>query len=94
MWAGVEEDEVFEWAMAESKLMLKTYGNHPSFLLMALGNEMHADTEYLDSLLKTWHQDKRRVYSGGCNYNRALKDKEVRDQYDFFVGVKGHNAKL
>ena len=94
MWAGMEDDDVFEWAMAESKRMLATYGNHPSFLLMALGNEMHADTEYLDALLKTWHQDPRRVYSGGCNYNRALKDKGIRDQYDFFVGVKGYSEKL
>ncbi|MGB0413582.1 MAG: sugar-binding domain-containing protein [Coraliomargarita sp.] len=94
MWAGVEDDAVFEWVKAESQRMLETYGNHPSFLLMALGNEMHAEPEYLAELLGAWRADKRRVYSGGCNYNRALKDKEVREQYDFFVGVKGYNAKL
>jgi hypothetical protein len=91
MWAGITEDddEKFQWAMAESKRMLETYGNHPSFLLMALGNEMHAEREYLEALLETWRRDKRRVYSGGCNYNRA-----ITDSYDFFVGVKSYNAQI
>ncbi|VGO13571.1 Beta-galactosidase [Pontiella desulfatans] len=94
MWAGLTEEEKFQWALAESKRMLETYGNHPSFLLMALGNEMHAEPEYLAEMLGTWQQDNRRIYSGGCNYNRALKDKAVGEKYDFFVGVKGYSAKL
>jgi len=89
MWANITEDKQFQWAKAESKRMLETYGNHPSFLLMALGNEMYVDREKMGSLLQTWQRDRRRVYTGPCNNNRS-----IIDSYDFVVGVKSYyNAK-
>jgi hypothetical protein len=54
------------WQMRESERILRAYGNHPSFLLMASGNEPHGDSQ--NAWLTQWVErmralDPRRLYT-------------------------------
>ena len=55
-----------EWIRRESERILQEYGNHPSFCLMAHGNEPSGSkqVEYLNELVARWKsEDDRRVYT-------------------------------
>jgi hypothetical protein len=55
----------------ESKRIVKTYGNHPSFVMMAYGNEPGGlkYTEFLTEFVSYWKEtDPRRVYTGGAGW--------------------------
>lgn len=62
-----------QWFRDESDRILKEYGNHPSFCMMAYGNEPGGSRqgEYLSGLIDYWKsKDLRRVYTsaGGWPY--------------------------
>lgn len=62
-----------QWFRDESDRILKEYGNHPSFCMMAYGNEPGGSKqgEYLSGLINYWKsKDLRRVYTsaGGWPY--------------------------
>lgn len=62
---------VDEWIGKESQRMLKAFGNHPSFILMALGNEPHPAPQR-DALLGTLTKDlatadPRRLFCAGTH---------------------------
>jgi len=55
----------------ESDRIIKEYGNHPSFCMLAYGNEPGGEhqEEYLSGLLKYWKsKDNRRVYTSGAGW--------------------------
>ncbi|MDB4901377.1 MAG: beta-galactosidase [Mucilaginibacter sp.] len=55
----------------ESKRISDTYGNHPSFCMLAYGNEPAGKhlTEYLTSFVKYWKaRDNRRLYTTGSGW--------------------------
>ncbi len=55
------------WIYAETERILKTYGNHPSFLLMAYGNEPggHNSGEFLSDYVTYFRlRDPRRLWTG------------------------------
>ncbi|UCE99504.1 MAG: hypothetical protein JSV82_00065 [Planctomycetota bacterium] len=56
----------------ESDRILKTYGNHPSFCLLAYGNEPGGENhiKYLTSLVKHWQakEDPRRLYTTAAGW--------------------------
>lgn len=80
------EPEVDEWShytsarqdsffREESALMLKRYGNHPSFAMMALGNELNADSSLLYKLVDFWEKtDNRHLYTGKIAGNPVLNN--------------------
>ena len=55
-----------KYLMEESKRIIDTYGNHPSFLMMAAGNEPAGDwVSYCNDWVKEMHQyDSTKVYCG------------------------------
>lgn len=60
-----------EWFYAEGDRILKEYGNHPSFCMMAYGNEPGGPNQvkYLSELVDYWHKkDNRRLYTGGAGW--------------------------
>lgn len=73
-WATVGNgDYSDQWFRDESDRILKEYGNHPSFCMMAYGNEPTGANQgkYLSELIAYWKsKDLRRVYtsSGGWPY--------------------------
>lgn len=73
-WATVGDGGYSDqWFREESDRILKEYGNHPSFCLMAYGNEPGGanQVKYLSGLIDHWKsKDLRRAYtsSGGWPY--------------------------
>lgn len=71
-WASVGDGEPQDqWIQAESDRILKEYGNHPSFCLMAYGNEPSGDNQvkYLSGLVDYWKEkDCRRVYTTAAGW--------------------------
>jgi hypothetical protein len=48
----------------EAERIIQTYGNHPSFCFMSMGNELQGDFPRMNNLtLKLKNQDKRRLYT-------------------------------
>lgn len=55
----------------ESERVVKTYGNHPSFCMMAYGNEPSGDNhvKYLTDFVAYWkNKDARRLYTTGAGW--------------------------
>lgn len=86
-----EGKPVDRWLEEETQRILRTYGNHPSFLLMASGNEPGGPEAGRDEYLERWLQrrraeDSRRLYTGGAGWpvlqaNQFLVDSEPRIQH-------------
>ncbi|MFZ5518630.1 MAG: sugar-binding domain-containing protein [Candidatus Zhuqueibacterota bacterium] len=60
-----------KWMYDEANHILDFYGNHPSFCMMAYGNEPAGahQTDYLTKFVSTWkEQDSRRVYTGAAGW--------------------------
>lgn len=62
------------WIVPETDAMMRAYGNHPSFILMAAGNEPGSRTNqpnarFLAALVDQWKaKDTRRLYTAGSNW--------------------------
>lgn len=55
----------------EGKRILKTYGNHPSFAMLCMGNELKDGWEFMDQLVAEFKQmDKRHLYTYSTNNGR------------------------
>ncbi len=62
---------VDKWLYQEGKEIVRRYGNHPSFCMMAYGNEPAGrhQKEYLTKWVEYWKKiDKRRVYTSGAGW--------------------------
>ena len=71
-WAAFGSDpDVDRFAYAEGERILKTYGNHPSFGLLAVSNEPSgaAMNRFFAGILAHWRDtDPRHVYTGGSGW--------------------------
>lgn len=71
-WAVVGNGRyVDEWFYAESERIVDEYGNHPSFCMMAYGNEPHGPnhTQYLAKFVDHWKaKDSRRLYTSAAGW--------------------------
>jgi beta-galactosidase len=72
MWTqGKGVLKIEPWVNAETKCILDTYGNHPSFALMVCGNEFGSSsdvTDFLTQWVTTCKQDPRHIYAGAAGY--------------------------
>ena len=62
---------VDQYIWDESKRIVKAYGNHPSFVMMAYGNEPGGPhhSEFLTKFVTYWKEtDSRRLYTGGAGW--------------------------
>ncbi|HEX6970650.1 MAG TPA: glycoside hydrolase family 2 TIM barrel-domain containing protein, partial [Limnochordia bacterium] len=70
-WARIGEGKpVDEWLYREAECIVRWYGNHPSFVLMAYGNEPHGEHQrYLSEWVAHWRRrDPRRLHTGGSGW--------------------------
>lgn len=71
---GVGEGKpVDRWLEEETQRILRTYGNHPSFVLMASGNEPGGPEAGRDAYLSEWlkrrrQEDSRRLFTSGAGW--------------------------
>ena len=67
--------------------MLETFGNHPSFVMFSLGNELWGSPERLGEILRHYKEkDSRHLYTQGCNNFQHFPLMVPED--DYFVGVR------
>ncbi len=71
-WATVGSGTPFDkWLYQESEAMVKAYGNHPSFVMMAYGNEPGGPnhTRFLAEFVSYWKKkDPRRLYTSAAGW--------------------------
>ena len=79
-----------KFLFSELQQLLDTYGNHPSFLLMCMGNELRGN----DSILNEWVEygkkyDSRHLYASSTNLEAMGKYLPLKgDQYQVAHGAK------
>ncbi len=69
-WGSMDEKNVRlnEFLMAEGERILETYGNHPSFTQLALGNELSGDVKVMRKFVEHFRSlDSRHLYAFGSN---------------------------
>jgi hypothetical protein len=63
-----EDTSQVAFMLKEGTTILDTYGNHPSFTMFALGNEVYQDRTYMKRILDTLRAyDSRHLYAQGSN---------------------------
>jgi hypothetical protein len=71
-WAAVGTGGPFDpWLYRESEAMVKAYGNHPSFLFLAYGNEPSGKNQnrFLGDFVSHWKKkDPRRLYTSAAGW--------------------------
>ena len=89
LWGEVSGDNgrLNSFLMREAEMILEEYGNHPSFVMMSLGNELHGDI----SMMREWTgrmrgMDGRHLYCFGSNNNLGWNGPQ--DGEDFFVACR------
>ena len=76
-----------EYLISEGFRMLDCFGNHPSFCMMSLGNELWGSKELLSDILRRYKKyDSRRLYTQGSNNFQFFPCTLPED--DFFTGVR------
>ena len=77
---------LYDYAKREGELILKHFGNHPSFVMFTLGNELGRSQGMYDLVAHFRDIDSRRLYAQGSNnvhWNPSLADGD-----DFWVTCK------
>ena len=83
-WARYNDPGLPEYLQAEAHRILREYGNHPSFIMLTLGNELSGDGPGRRQLVAELKQtDPRRLYAQGSNNN--LDAPEPNDNDDFWT---------
>ncbi len=71
-WAHIGDGKPIDrWIMEESERIVKYYGNHPSFCMLAYGNEPGGKNyrAFLTRFVRYWKEkDPRRVYTGAAGW--------------------------
>ncbi len=81
------------YLIAEGKRILEEYGNHPSFAMFSLGNELWGSTDRIAEILRYYKQDEKRIlFTQGCNNFQFWPN--ILPEDDFFVGVRLNGERL
>lgn len=86
-WGGLESDTVARTLREEGYALLKSYANHPSFVMFSAGNEIWGGHEKVEqNMLALKAYDNRPLYTMGSNNNIGyLAPKKY---CDYFVGAR------
>ncbi|HPF50231.1 MAG TPA: glycoside hydrolase family 2 TIM barrel-domain containing protein [Draconibacterium sp.] len=86
-WGGLESDAVAEMLLKEGKAMLKSYANHPSFVLFSHGNEIWSGHDNVEKNIITLEKyDSRPLFTMGCNNNIGFVSP--RECSEYYVGAR------
>ncbi|PQP81358.1 beta-glucuronidase [Paenibacillus sp. PCH8] len=82
-----------DYLISEGYAMLQAYGNHPSFVMMSMGNELWGSKDRLNSILKAYKAyDSRHLYTEGSNNFQFVPD--ILEESEFFCGVRFSKERL
>ncbi|TRZ46333.1 sugar-binding domain-containing protein [Robertkochia solimangrovi] len=88
-WRYFEKNDTahYNFQLQEGKNILEAYSNHPSFVMLALGNELGGDRERTASVVDSLKSyDSSILYAQGSN--NFFWDPEVQPNEDFFVSAR------
>lgn len=86
-----EDDDEYAFYQREQRRILDAYGNHPSFVLFALGNEMYGDRDRMAELVdRGQSHDPRHQYAQGSN--NFYEDPRLAEADDFWVSYRTGRA--
>lgn len=81
------------YLIGEGFRMLAEFGNHPSFMMMTLGNELWGSKDILNQILHDYRAfDPRHLYADGSNNFQFFPD--VLKESDFLSGVRLSRERL
>jgi hypothetical protein len=81
-----EDDQAWQFLRAEAFRIVNTYGNHPSFLFMSMGNELEGDFDKLNGLVAELKaHDPRRMYTSTTFSFQKQQSGIPQINDDFFV---------
>lgn len=93
---GTVEDELTDgqkYLIDEGFKILDSFGNHPSFFALSLGNELWGSKERLNEILGNYKKhDPRPLYTQGSNNFQFYPC--ILENDDFFVGVRFSSERL
>ncbi|MDS0525841.1 beta-glucuronidase [Clostridium sp. SHJSY1] len=82
-----------DFLIQEGYSILKSFGNHPSFVMMSLGNELWGSKDRLNTILKNYKSfDNRHLYTQGSNNFQFTP--VILENEDFFCGVRFSRERL
>jgi len=87
-------EPIDQWVYDESERMVTEYGNHPSFCLMAYGNEPHGENHkaYLTEFVNDWKsRDSRRLYTTAAGWP-LIPENDFHNAHN--IRIQGWNANL
>jgi hypothetical protein len=77
VWAVLGADPNLDrYIHAEAERIVRDYGNHPSFVMLCVGNEVHGARlhAFLERFVEKWKaQDARRIYTGGSGWPTTMR---------------------
>lgn len=99
-WGTITEEgeenhnqEEQDFLIEEGFNMLKAFGNHPSYCMMSMGNELWGSKKILNDIIGGYKAfDNRHLYTQGSNNFQWFPN--VIENDDFFVGVRLANDRL
>ena len=77
---------LYAYAKREGELIFKSFGNHPSFVMFTLGNELGRNPGMFEMVAHYKQIDPRHLYAQGANNNHW--DPSLADGDDFWVTGK------
>ena len=86
MESALKDKSLYEYAKREGELIFKAFGNHPSFVMFTLGNELGRSQGMFEMVAHFKKIDPRRLYAQGTNnvhWNPSLAEGD-----DFWVTGK------
>lgn len=99
-WGTITEEtdenhnqEEQDYLISEGFAILKAFGNHPSFVMFSMGNELWGSKSRIDGFLKGYKAfDDRHLYTQGSNNHQWVPSIQEHD--DFFCGVRFSKERL
>lgn len=98
---GTVTDETYDnhnaaeqaYLIEEGFAMMKAFGNHPSFVMMSLGNELWGSKSRISEILRAYKAvDDRHLYTQGSNNFQFVP--VILEEEDFYTGVRFSRDRL
>lgn len=87
------DEKAQQYLIQEGYRILDEFGNHPSFVMMSLGNELWGSKETLNEILEKYKKyDNRHLYTQGSNNFQFAPS--ILENEDFFCGVRFSKDRL
>lgn len=94
-WGTIERKDttLVNFLTKEGLHIQEAYGNHASFVMMAIGNELYGDQEVMVEMIDRFRaEDGRHLYASGSNNYLGYKGPATSDDYFTSCRIPGDNT--